>query len=71
MDNAKNGVVVVSWGSMIRAESMSESRRDALLAALGELKQQVIWKWENSSVPNKPDNVHILKWIPQRDILCK
>jgi glucuronosyltransferase len=36
----------------------------------GKLKQKVIWKYENETLPNKPDNVMISPWVPQRDILA-
>lgn len=71
VDTAEHGVIVISWGSMIRAESMPDSRRDALLKALSQLKQRVIWKWENSTLPNQPPNVYIKSWLPQRDLLCE
>lgn len=34
------------------------------------LKQRVIWKFEEESIPNLPDNVLIRKWLPQTDILA-
>lgn len=71
VDTAEHGVIVVSWGSMIRAESLPDARRDALLKALSKLKQRVIWKWENTTLPNQPKNVFIRSWLPQRDLLCK
>lgn len=71
LDSAKNGVVYVSWGSMIRAESLPIEKRNNLLKAFGSFKQKVLWKWENTTLPNQPSNVFIRKWMPQRDILCK
>lgn len=71
LDKADHGVIFISWGSMIRAESMPSERRDALMKALGQFKQQVIWKWENETVPNKPKNLYVRSWLPQRDILCE
>lgn len=70
LDNAEHGVIYVSWGSMIRAESLPLAKREGLLQAFGEFKQKVIWKWENDTLPNQPANVMIRKWLPQRDILC-
>lgn len=70
LDTADNGVIILSWGSMVKADSIPDERRDALLLALSQFKQRVIWKWENSTLPNKPDNVYIRSWLPQRDILC-
>lgn len=71
LDSANDGVIYVSWGSMIRAESLPEHKRNSLLKAFGTFKkQQVIWKWENETLPNQPDNVFIRKWLPQKKILC-
>lgn len=67
---AENGVVFVSWGSMIRASTLPDDKREELLQAFGSLKQLVIWKYENDTIQNKPSNVHIGKWFPQKDILC-
>ncbi|XP_058820278.1 UDP-glycosyltransferase UGT5-like [Topomyia yanbarensis] len=70
LDAADHGVIYISWGSMIRAETLPEDKRNAILSALGSFKQQVIWKWENETLPNQPSNVYIRKWLPQREILC-
>lgn len=71
LDSAKDGVIYVSWGSMIRAETLPVDKRNSLLRAFGSFKQKVLWKWENDTLPDQPKNVHIRKWMPQRDILCK
>lgn len=70
LDSAKDGVIYVSWGSMIRAETLPVDKRNSLLKAFGSFKQKVLWKWENDTLPDQPGNVHIRKWMPQRDILC-
>lgn len=56
---------------MVKADSLSEEKREAILHALGKLKQRVLWKWENDTLPNQPPNVFIRKWMPQREILCE
>lgn len=71
LDSAKHGVVYISWGSMIRAESLPIEKRTSLLKAFSSFKQTFVWKWENETLPNQPKNVHIRKWLPQRDILCE
>lgn len=71
LNSATDGVIYVSWGSMIRAESLPLEKRTSLLKAFGSFKQKVLWKWENTTLPNQPNNVFIRKWMPQRDILCK
>lgn len=70
LDNADEGVVYISWGSMIRADSLPIPKRDGLLKAVKRLKQKVIWKWENDTLVNQPTNLYISKWLPQREILC-
>jgi glucuronosyltransferase len=57
-------------GSMIQSKDWPEDKREALVKALGKLKQKVIWKYENETLPNQPKNVRIGKWFPQRDILA-
>ncbi len=39
------------------------------LSVFGKLKQRVLWKWETENMPDKPDNVKLVKWAPQQDIL--
>ncbi|XP_004533802.1 UDP-glucuronosyltransferase 1-3-like [Ceratitis capitata] len=70
LDNAEHGVVFISWGSMIRAETLPLAKREALLRAINRLKQRVIWKWENGTLEHKSDNLYVSKWLPQREILC-
>lgn len=70
MDSSEHGIIYVSWGSMIRAETLPENKREGLLKAFGSFKQTVLWKWENDTLPNQPANVHIRKWMPQREVLC-
>lgn len=36
-----------------------------------ELPYSVLWKFENDSLPNLPNNVVIKKWVPQQDVLGK
>jgi len=70
LDNAQKGVTLISWGSQLKASSLPAARRDGIVRALGRLEQEVIWKYENDTLPNKPANLHIRKWLPQRDILA-
>lgn len=67
-----DGVIVVSWGSNIRSETLPTETREVLLQAFSTFKSKIfVWKWGNDTLPNKPKNVFIRKWLPQRDILCK
>lgn len=44
--------------------------RDAILQVFGRLKQRVLWKFEEDSLPGKPANVMVQKWLPQDDVLA-
>lgn len=70
LDKSHEGVVFVSWGSMVKADTMPVAMRESILQAFGTFKEKFLWKWENDSLPNKPENVHIHKWLQQREILC-
>ncbi|KAK5643187.1 hypothetical protein RI129_007032 [Pyrocoelia pectoralis] len=69
INESDNGVVYFSMGSLIRADTLSEKPRDMFINAFRRIPQRVLWKWENGSIPDKPDNVMIEKWMPQFDIL--
>lgn len=61
----------MSWGSMIRPETLHEEKRTALLQSFAKFpKLLFLMKWPNDTIPNKPKNLHTLNWMPQRDILC-
>lgn len=64
-------MVFVSWGSMVKADTMTDEIRESMLQAFGSFKEKFLWKWENETIPNKPKNVYIQKWLQQREILCK
>ncbi|KAI8437495.1 hypothetical protein MSG28_011810, partial [Choristoneura fumiferana] len=56
-------------GSLWQSKDLPKSIINGLLKVFGELKQTVIWKFEEV-LPNLPKNVHILKWAPQTSILA-
>lgn len=69
ISSAKHGVIYISWGSMIKSHTMPEEKLTAIVKALRQFKQKIVWKWEGD-IPNKPSNIYVRKWLPQRDILC-
>lgn len=70
MDNAKHGIIYFSMGSSIQSIQFPDKIRDSILKAFANLSQKVLWKWEDSQLAGKPDNVLICKWFPQNAILA-
>ena len=54
---------------VIKGSDMPDHVRKMFLKVLSKLKQRIIWKWETEEMEDKPDNVMLLKWCPQQDIL--
>lgn len=69
MDSAKHGVILFSMGTVLQSTQWAPEKLQAIIKAFAKLKQTVIWKYEDSNLPNKPDNVIISPWLPQRDLL--
>ncbi|KAJ9601567.1 hypothetical protein L9F63_000310 [Diploptera punctata] len=70
LDEAKHGVIYFSIGSILNSAYFPEPIKKALFEAFSKLKEKVLWKWEIESLPGKPNNVKIGKWLPQADILA-
>ena len=70
LDSAENGVIYFSMGSYIQSKDWTVEKREALTKAFGKLKQKVLWKYENETLPGNPGNIMIGSWLPQRDILA-
>jgi glucuronosyltransferase len=69
MDEATEGVILFSLGSLIKVSSVADGEKfEAFSRAFSRLKQKVLWKWE-TDLPKVPDNVMVSKWFPQQDIL--
>ncbi|XP_015378548.1 PREDICTED: UDP-glucuronosyltransferase 2B2-like, partial [Diuraphis noxia] len=63
------GVIVFTFGSLISMNTLPEDVLDAFKIVFSQLPQTVIWKYENDYMPDKPENVVLCKWLPQRAIL--
>lgn len=70
MDNATNGVIYFSLGTVLQESSFPVNIKYEFLNLFGELKQTVIWKCKQFT-EDKPNNVHFFSWVPQQSILGK
>ncbi|XP_061716027.1 UDP-glycosyltransferase UGT5-like [Cydia pomonella] len=70
LDNAKTGVVFLSFGSNVQTSEMDIDKLQAFLKVFGELKQTVLMKWEKEPIPNIPKNIILRKWFPQKAVVA-
>jgi glucuronosyltransferase len=69
LDGATKGVIYFSLGSNVRSETMTDDKKQAFMSAFADLPQHVLWKWEANSVSDVPNNVKLVKWLPQQEVL--
>ncbi|CAL4063762.1 unnamed protein product, partial [Meganyctiphanes norvegica] len=62
------GVIYFSLGSVAKGDSVPAKYRALFVEAFRQLKQRVIWKYEQD-LPGLSDNVMLTDWAPQQDIL--
>ncbi|KAK7069026.1 hypothetical protein SK128_007339 [Halocaridina rubra] len=67
-ETGDDGVIYFSLGSITKGKTMPTKFRDIFVKAFSQIKQKVIWKYEEH-IPNLSKNVMIKKWLPQQDIL--
>uniref|UniRef100_A0A1B6L8F2 UDP-glucuronosyltransferase n=1 Tax=Graphocephala atropunctata TaxID=36148 RepID=A0A1B6L8F2_9HEMI len=69
LNESAEGAILFSMGSVLQSSSFPPAKRQAIMDAFAELPVRVLMKWEDDTLPGKPDNVRLSKWLPQRDIL--
>ncbi|XP_069670538.1 UDP-glucosyltransferase 2-like [Periplaneta americana] len=67
LDEAKEGIIYFSLGSIIRSETFTKTKLQAFIDAFSQLPQRVLWKTGNIS--GLPTNVKTAVWFPQVEIL--
>ncbi|XP_067631963.1 UDP-glucosyltransferase 2-like [Eurosta solidaginis] len=70
LDEAEHGAIYFSLGTYVQAEDLPQEKIQIFIDVFRELKQRVLWKFENVSLENVPQNVLIKTWMPQNDILA-
>ncbi|CAH1402288.1 unnamed protein product [Nezara viridula] len=69
LNESVDGVIYFSWGSHYKTGNMRPRELAAFMSAFGKLKQRVLMKADEDTLPGKPDNVRLAKWVPQASIL--
>ncbi|XP_060863129.1 LOW QUALITY PROTEIN: UDP-glucosyltransferase 2-like [Metopolophium dirhodum] len=68
IEQSPHGVVYFTFGSTVKMTSLPEHIKKALIDALAQIPQRVLWKYEDE-IENLPKNVMVKKWLPQHEIL--
>ncbi|XP_062120630.1 UDP-glycosyltransferase UGT5 [Drosophila sulfurigaster albostrigata] len=72
LQRSPQGVIFISWGSMVRASSIDADKLQAMLQVLSQQPLNVIWKWETDEHPQVDANKFLfVKWAPQLALLCQ
>lgn len=70
IEDSPNEVILFTFGSTVSISTLPESIQKVFFETLSQLPQRVLLKYE-CDIEDKPKNVMIRKWFPQRDVLSK
>ncbi|XP_018598807.2 UDP-glucuronosyltransferase 1-6-like isoform X1 [Scleropages formosus] len=62
-----HGFVVFTLGSMV--SQIPEEKAQLFLEAFRQIPQRVLWRYTGPTPANLPQNVKLMKWLPQNDLL--
>ncbi|KAG6460586.1 UDP-glucosyltransferase 2 [Manduca sexta] len=69
LDSSKYGVIFFSLGTNVRSSSLPQEILQTILKVFSELPYDILWKWDEDEMLDKPKNVRTKKWLPQPDLL--
>lgn len=70
LDEANDGFIYFSMGSIIKSSEMPSDKKEALRQAFNSLGQRVLWKSDTDENMEMAPNVMISKWLPQETVLA-
>lgn len=66
--SAEHGFIVFTLGSMV--SNLPEEITAVFVEAFRTIPQKVIWRYTGPVPDNLPENVKVMKWVPQNDLLA-
>ncbi|KAJ8959701.1 hypothetical protein NQ318_021893 [Aromia moschata] len=69
LDNAKDGFIYFSLGSNVKSKDISRNLLKTIMEAIKEIPYTFLYKYEGDYLDEKPDNIRLVKWAPQYQIL--
>ena len=67
LDNANEGVIVFSFGSLMRTYDVHWQK--LFFDALRRVPYKVLWKYQGNVTVEVPENVKLIEWMPQTEVL--
>ncbi|XP_066511702.1 UDP-glucuronosyltransferase 1-6-like isoform X1 [Hoplias malabaricus] len=65
--SGEHGLVVFTLGSFV--SSMPKEKAAIFFQAFSQIPQRVVWRYTGELPDHVPDNVKLMKWLPQNDLL--
>ncbi|CAH0727076.1 unnamed protein product, partial [Brenthis ino] len=69
VEESEQGIIYISFGSVVKSSTMPEEKIKAVLGAIAELPYRFIWKWESNVMLMDKNKLYLSSWLPQVDIL--
>ncbi|XP_041988408.1 UDP-glycosyltransferase UGT5-like [Aricia agestis] len=69
LDSSKHGVIYVSFGTNALSNMLESNKIQMIAKVLGQLPYDVLWKWDQDTLPGQTKNIRLSKWLPQADLL--
>ncbi|XP_061392911.1 UDP-glycosyltransferase UGT5-like [Musca vetustissima] len=70
LNSTQEDVIYFSMGSNVKSKDFPPERLAMINEIFRKLPYKILWKFENTQLPGKPDNVFIKPWFPQPDVLA-
>ncbi|GAA6078373.1 UDP-glucuronosyltransferase, partial [Tachysurus ichikawai] len=62
-----HGFIVFTLGTFV--SDLPESKTQEFFKAFRQIPQRVLWRYTGVTPKDVPENIKLLKWLPQNDLL--
>ncbi|XP_045762876.1 UDP-glycosyltransferase UGT5-like [Maniola jurtina] len=69
LNASRNGFIYFSLGTNVNTTVLPQEKFQAMIKVFSQLPYDVIWKCNQDSMPGKTENIKLVKWVPQADLL--
>ncbi|XP_023937620.2 UDP-glucosyltransferase 2 [Bicyclus anynana] len=69
LDSSINGVIYVSFGTNVDTAILHAEKLQIFADVFSKLPYDIFWKWNDENLPNLSQNIKVMKWFPQSDLL--